>query len=89
MRGLARIESVTDDRAVAAAGATWADVVDRAAEHGLAPPVLTDYLGTTVGGALSVGGVGGASHRWGPAGRPGIALQVATPRSGPGTGRSG
>ncbi len=82
MRGLGRIERVTGDRAVAAAGATWADVVDRAAEHGLTPPVLTDYLGATVGGTLSVGGVGGASHRWGLQVDQVTALQVATPRSG-------
>ena len=38
------------------AGATWLDVTRAAFRHGLAPPVLTGYLGLTVGGTLSMGG---------------------------------
>lgn len=47
------------------AGACWGDVVRSTLEHGLTPPVLTDYLGLSVGGTLSVGGIGGQSFRYG------------------------
>lgn len=43
------------------AGATWREVLRRCALVGKCPPVLTDYLGLSVGGTLSVGGFGPAS----------------------------
>jgi len=48
-------------RAEVGAGALWSDIVRATFELGLTPPVLTDYLGLTVGGTLSVGGIGGQS----------------------------
>jgi FAD/FMN-containing dehydrogenase len=65
---LTRLDSVTvgSSRVIAGAGATWSHVLDAALAHGLTPPVLTDYLDLTVGGTLSAGGIGGASHRYGP-----------------------
>ena len=47
------------------AGATWRDVVEKTLPAGRAPRVLTNNLDTTVGGTLSTGGVGPASHRCG------------------------
>jgi FAD/FMN-containing dehydrogenase len=47
------------------AGARWVDVVRAAVDRGMTPPVLTDYLGLSVGGTLSVGGIGGQSFRHG------------------------
>nr|BFF04550.1 hypothetical protein GCM10020241_62250 [Streptoalloteichus tenebrarius] len=47
------------------AGASWRSVVEATLPHGLTPPVLTDYLGLSVGGTLSVGGIGGAAHQHG------------------------
>ena len=38
---------------------------DAAAPLGLTPPVLTDYLHLSVGGTISVGGIGGATSRFG------------------------
>lgn len=46
-------------------GALWSEVVEAALVRGRTPPVLTDYLGTTVGGTLSTGGIGGASQHFG------------------------
>ncbi len=46
-------------------GAIWRDVVARTWRHGLIPPVLTNNLSVTVGGTLSVAGVGVASFRYG------------------------
>ena len=42
-------------------GAVWRNVVRHCAAHGLCPPVLTDYLGPSVGGTVSAGGFGPAS----------------------------
>ncbi|MGW1209594.1 FAD-binding protein [Streptomyces sp. NPDC002499] len=50
---------------VTGAGALWRDVVRAALAEGLAPPVLPDHLGSSVGGVLSTGGFGGSSHRFG------------------------
>lgn len=44
------------------AGVRWATVVRRLAEQNLRVPVLPDYLDLSVGGTLSVGGVGKGSH---------------------------
>jgi len=46
-------------------GAIWRDVVARSYRHGLMPPVLTNNLSVTVGGTLSIAGIGVASFRYG------------------------
>ncbi|SCL34523.1 FAD/FMN-containing dehydrogenase [Micromonospora nigra] len=53
------------DRIDVAAGARWRDVLAATLPVGLVPPVLPDHLDLTVGGTLSVGGIGGTSHRYG------------------------
>jgi FAD/FMN-containing dehydrogenase len=63
MSTLAAIHDVDGDRVTVEAGATWGAVLDRTLPLGLTPPVFTDYVGTTVGGTLSVGGIGGTSYR--------------------------
>jgi FAD binding domain/Cytokinin dehydrogenase 1, FAD and cytokinin binding len=62
MRGVAGVEDVGSGHAVAGAGTTWREVLAATLPYGLAPPVLTDFLDVTVGGTISAGGVGGASH---------------------------
>ncbi|GAA3806746.1 hypothetical protein GCM10022403_046090 [Streptomyces coacervatus] len=47
------------------AGARWSEVAKATIVHGLTPPVFTDYLELSVGGTLSVGGLGGQTHRHG------------------------
>jgi FAD/FMN-containing dehydrogenase len=47
------------------AAARWVDVLRSTLGAGLTPPVLTDYIGLSVGGTLSVGGIGGQSFRHG------------------------
>ncbi|MFG3053384.1 FAD-binding protein [Kitasatospora sp. NPDC048239] len=64
-RGLDRIVSITPGRAVVEAGATWAQLTDAALAQGWMPPCLTDYLHLSVGGTLSVGGIGGGVQRYG------------------------
>jgi FAD/FMN-containing dehydrogenase len=65
MSALRRIEHIGDDIAVVQAGATWRDLLAATIPRGCAPPVLTGYTGLSVGGTLSMGGVGGASFREG------------------------
>lgn len=60
------------------AGATWRAVRDATLPAGLTPPVFTDYLDTTVGGTLCVGGIGGATHRHGLQIDNVLALEVVT-----------
>ncbi len=60
-RTLNAIHEIRQDRAVVGPGVTWADLLRATAPRGLTPPVLTDYLGLSVGGTLCGGGIGGAS----------------------------
>ncbi len=60
------------------AGAKWSDVTRATLAHGLTPPVFTDYLELSVGGTLSVGGLGGQSHRHGAQVDNVTELQVVT-----------
>jgi hypothetical protein len=79
---LGRLDAVTleDAQTISTeAGARWSTVLDTALAHGLTPPVLTDYLELTVGGTLSVGGIGGASHAYGPVIDHVRELEVVTP----------
>ncbi|MFB4314376.1 FAD-binding protein [Actinomadura sp. 21ATH] len=76
--GLAAVHAIGADRISVGAGATWRDVLAATLPRGLAPPVLTDYLDLTVGGTLSAGGVGGASHVHGTQACNALDLDVAT-----------
>jgi FAD/FMN-containing dehydrogenase len=60
-----RIHDVGVDRVVVDAGTTWRSILDATLPLGLTPPVLTNYLDLSVGGTLSVGGIGGTTHRYG------------------------
>ena len=60
------------------AGTTWWDLVRRLAPEGLAPPVLTNNLGVTIGGTLSIAGIGVASFRHGTQGDQVAELEIVT-----------
>lgn len=79
-RTLNAIHSVQPHRAVVGPGATWAEVLAATAPLGLTPPVFTDYMGLSVGGTLSVGGIGGASQHHGVQADTVYELQVVTGR---------
>ena len=57
---------------------TGSDVVARVHRHGLMPPVLTNNLSVTVGGTLSVAGIGVASFKYGAQTDNVEELEVAT-----------
>jgi cytokinin dehydrogenase len=60
-----RIGPVRANRVRVGAGCRWTDVLQRTLANGLMPTVLPDFIGQTVGGTLSVGGIGAMSFRAG------------------------
>lgn len=68
MSGLDGVEPADGNRESVrcGAGATLRDVVAATLSHGRLPRVLTNLLDLTVGGLLSVGGIGPGSQRYGP-----------------------
>jgi cytokinin dehydrogenase len=77
-RTLNTIHSIGTSGAVVDAGVQWIALLQASLAMGLTPPVLTDYLGLSVGGTLSVGGIGSASHRYGLQIDNVLELQVVT-----------
>jgi hypothetical protein len=77
--GLRAVHDVDHDRITVDAGARWSDVLGATLPLGRTPPALTDYLELSVGGTLSVGGIGGAAHRHGLQTDNVLALDVRTP----------
>jgi cytokinin dehydrogenase len=77
-RTLATIHRIDADRAVVDAGVQWLDLTRATVAQGRTPPVATDYLGLSVGGTLSVGGIGGATSHFGLQVDNVLALQVVT-----------
>jgi cytokinin dehydrogenase len=59
-------------------GVIWRDLVRHLAARHLVPPVLTNNLGVTVGGTLSMAGIGVASFRYGSQGDNVVELDVVT-----------
>ncbi|MCI2416432.1 FAD-binding protein [Saccharopolyspora sp. K220] len=76
---LRTVHDVDGDRITVDTGACWSDVLRASLAQGRTPPVLTDYLELSVGGTLSVGGIGGATHRHGLLTDNVLELQVRTP----------
>lgn len=64
--------------ATAQAGALWHSVLTACVAENLTPPVFPDYIELSVGGTLSVGGIGGASSHYGAQVDTVTALQVVT-----------
>ena len=78
MTSLRKVLSVDREQVVVEAGARWSSVLSATLPLGLTPPTLTDYLELTVGGTLSVGGVGGMSFRHGAQTDNVLELEVVT-----------
>ncbi|MEH2540922.1 MULTISPECIES: FAD-binding protein [unclassified Bradyrhizobium] len=78
MSAINAIHDIQHDRVVVDAGATWKDLLDATLAQGLTPPVLTNYLGLSVGGTIAVGGIGATSSRHGMQTDNVIALDVVT-----------
>jgi cytokinin dehydrogenase len=78
MSPLDAVQHIGRDRAVVDAGARWSHLLKTTLARGLTPPVLTDYLELSIGGTLSVGGIGGTSGRHGAQADNVLELEVVT-----------
>lgn len=64
--------------ATVGAGAVWSALLTASLAHGLTPPVFTDYIELSIGGTLSAGGFGGATHHYGAQVDNVVELEVVT-----------
>jgi cytokinin dehydrogenase len=80
MRSMGEIQTVdsTHETVDVAGGTVWRDLVHHLKRFGLAPRVLTNNLGVTIGGTLSIAGIGVASFRYGTQGDNVDELEVVT-----------
>ena len=80
LRSLNQIISIDAGKkeAVCQAGVLWKDLVQKTVVKGLIPPVLTNNLDVTLGGTLSVAGLGVASFRFGTQADNCLHLEVVT-----------
>jgi FAD/FMN-containing dehydrogenase len=80
MTSLSHIGAIDTDAGTVTceAGVVWSDLVAALAPHHLVPPVLTNNLNVTVGGTLSMAGLGVASFRAGTQADNCTALTVVT-----------
>ena len=75
---LAGIGELTGDSVFVGAGIRWLELVRHTVPRGLVPPALTGYLGLSVGGTLSVGGIGAEAFRSGTQADNVLELEVVT-----------
>jgi cytokinin dehydrogenase len=80
-RNLNRILEVDEENLTATVegGAVWGDLVKHLDPMGLVPRVLTNNLNVTIGGTLSVAGLGVASFRYGAQGDNVEEIEAVTP----------
>jgi cytokinin dehydrogenase len=75
---LQTIHEITPERIDVDAGIRWNALLQATLQQGLRPPALTDYIGQSVGGTLSVGGIGSMVHRQGAQVDNVLEVQVVT-----------
>jgi cytokinin dehydrogenase len=78
MAGLGAVHRVRPGYAVVDGGASWRTVLEATLPLGVTPPVVPDFLDLSVGGTLSLGGIGGTSHRHGAQADTVLELEVVT-----------
>ena len=78
MTSLNQVTQRPEDAVTAQAGIKWRALVEHLAPQRLSPPVLTNNLDVTVGGTLSMGGLGVASWRHGTQADNCLELEVVT-----------
>ena len=78
MATLATVHEINPTNALVDGGTRWLDLLAQTIPQGLTPPTLVDFLELTVGGTLSLGGIGSQSFRFGPNVDNVLELQVVT-----------
>jgi cytokinin dehydrogenase len=78
MSTLATVHEINPTNALVDGGTRWLDLLTQSIPQGLTPPTLVDFLELTIGGTLSLGGIGSQSFRFGPQVDNVLELQVVT-----------
>ena len=78
MATLATVHEINPTNALVDGGTRWLDLLTQTIPLGLTPPTLVDFLELSVGGTLSLGGIGSQSFRHGPNVENVLELQVVT-----------
>jgi cytokinin dehydrogenase len=78
MRSFATARNLAGMRVLADAGCSWREVLEETLKKGATPPVIPDYLGLSVGGTLSIGGISPTTYRYGAQVDNVEALEVVT-----------
>jgi cytokinin dehydrogenase len=77
---LHQIHEINDDNALVDGGVRWLQLLEQTTPLGKTPPTLTDYVNLSIGGTLSVGGIGGQAFRHGLQVDNVLELEVVTGR---------
>ena len=78
MTTLAAVHEINPTNALVDGGTRWLDLLTQTIPQGLTPPILVDFLELTVGGTVSLGGIGSQAFRFGPNVDNVLELQVVT-----------
>src|ERR671939_98027 len=78
MATLATVHEINPTPALVDGGTRWLDLLAQTIPQGLTPPTIVDFLELTVGGTLSLGGIGSQAFRYGPQVDNVVELQVVT-----------
>ncbi|MBA3534021.1 MAG: FAD-binding protein, partial [Ardenticatenales bacterium] len=78
MSSLATIREINATNALIEVGVRWIDLLEQTTAQGLTPPTLPDFIELSVGGTLSVGGIGGQAFRFGTLCDNVLELEVVT-----------
>jgi FAD/FMN-containing dehydrogenase len=78
MSTLGAISEVNAADALVEGGARWLDLLGQTVPQGLTPPTLVDFLELSIGGTLSLGGIGSQAFRYGPQADNVLELRVVT-----------
>ena len=80
MSFLRRVRSIDAVSVWVDGGVRWIDLLQQTLTRSLTPAVFTDFIELSVGGTLSVGGIGGQTFRWGAQTDNVLELEVVTGR---------
>lgn len=78
MSTLSAVHEINPTNALVDGGTRWLDLLQQTVPQGLTPPTLVDFLELSIGGTLSLGGIGSQAFRYGPQVDNVLELQVVT-----------
>jgi cytokinin dehydrogenase len=78
MSTLSAVHEINPTDALVDGGTRWLDLLQQTVPQGLTPPTLVDFLELSIGGTLSLGGIGSQAFRYGAQVDNVLELQVVT-----------